>query len=41
MGKHQLFKKIPPKDLVVKLLNCLDSKILMINVAFAKNTLKT
>ena len=26
MGKHQLFKNIPPKDLVIKLLNCFGFK---------------
>ena len=26
MGKYQLFKKIPPKDLVLKLLNCFGFK---------------
>ena len=26
MGKHQLFRKIPPKDLVLKLLNCFGFK---------------
>jgi len=26
MGRHQLFKQIPPKDLVLKLLNCFGFK---------------
>jgi len=26
MGRHQLFKKIPPKELVLKLLNCFGFK---------------